>query len=36
MMPGNTIRFQRMNRQTALNLLREEVQHLDRLRQLLS
>jgi biotin-dependent carboxylase-like uncharacterized protein len=36
MMPGNTIRFQRIDFQTALNLLREEGQRLDRLRQLLS
>ncbi len=34
-MPGDTIRFQRVDRQTALNLLREEAHHLDELKALL-
>jgi len=35
MMPGDTIRFQRVDRQTALNLLYEEAHRLDKLRELL-
>ena len=35
MMPGDTIRFQRMERQTALNLLYGEAHRLDKLRELL-
>ncbi|MCK5552145.1 MAG: hypothetical protein KAJ09_03300, partial [Deltaproteobacteria bacterium] len=35
MMPGDTIRFQRVDRQTALDLLYEETQRLDRIRDLI-
>jgi biotin-dependent carboxylase-like uncharacterized protein len=35
MMPGDTIRFQRVDRQTALNLLREETQRLNEIRDIL-
>jgi biotin-dependent carboxylase-like uncharacterized protein len=35
MMPGDTIRFQRVDRQTALNLLYEEAHQFDKLRELL-
>jgi len=35
MMPGDTIRFQGIERQTALNLLHEEADRLDKLRELL-
>ncbi len=35
MMPGDTIRFQRIERQTALNLLYEEAQRLDKVREFL-
>ena len=35
MMPGDTIRFQRIDRETALNLLREEAGRLDEVRKLL-
>ena len=35
MMPGDTIRFQRIERQTARNLLKEEAQRLEKLRELL-
>jgi antagonist of KipI len=35
MMPGDTIRFQRVDRRTALDLLREEAQRLDKLKELL-
>jgi biotin-dependent carboxylase-like uncharacterized protein len=34
-MPGDTIRFQCIDRQTALDLLREEAQRLDKVRELL-
>jgi antagonist of KipI len=35
MMPGDTIRFQRVDRQTALNLLRKETQRLNEIRDIL-
>jgi antagonist of KipI len=35
MMPGDPIRFQRIDRETALDLLSEETQRLDRIRDLL-
>ncbi len=35
MMPGETIRFRCIDRQTALDLLREETQRLDKLKELL-
>jgi allophanate hydrolase subunit 2 len=35
MMPGDPIRFQRIDRQTALDLLYEKTQRLDRIRDLL-
>ena len=35
MMPGDTIRFQCIDRQTALDLLREEAQRLDKVKELL-
>jgi allophanate hydrolase subunit 2 len=35
MMPGDTIRFQRVDRQTALNLLRKKTQRLNEIRDML-
>jgi urea carboxylase len=35
MMPGDTIRFERVNRETALGLLRQEAGRLDEVRKLL-
>ncbi len=35
MMPGDTVRFQRIDRQTALDLLYEEAQRLEKLREFL-
>jgi biotin-dependent carboxylase-like uncharacterized protein len=35
MMPGDTIRFQRVDRRTALDLLQEEAQRLDKVKELL-